>query len=277
MKPAAEAHGFSRPHLLVSPVWLHERLGNPQLRILDVGVLMAGLPVGYPYGHIPGAVYLDVRKFVSAVRGVPGALRPVPELAEVIGNLGIDRDMTVVIYDEGLGPIATQTFWALEFLGHRDVCILDGGIAAWKEAGLPVETDVNLPEPVAYVPTVCHDCGATAEWIQENIENPDVVLLDTRYPQEFSDGRIPGAVNRSWDDNLLHGKVPRLCSPPELAAAYRTLGVTPDKDIVCYCETGARSSHTYFVLRLMGYPRVRDYDGSWTEWHRVRGLPIDHD
>ncbi len=266
---------YPNERLLVRPAWLQEHLHDTDVRVLDVGVLMPGLPVGYPYGHVPGAVYLDIRKFFTAVRGVPGALRPVEELAEVIGQLGISNQKTVVIYDEGLGPIATQTFWALEYLGHPDVRILDGGIAAWKDAELPLETEVSLPSPETFVPHVCEDCGATAEWILENLDNPDVVLLDTRYPQEFSEGHIPGAVNRSWDDNLLHGEPPRLCSPPELHAAYEGLGVTPDKDIVCYCESGARSSHTYFVLRLMGYPRVRDYDESWTEWERVRHLPVE--
>jgi len=266
---------FPERHLLATTAWLTEHLNAPNLRILDVGVLLSGLPVGYPYGHIPGAVYLDVRKLFTAVRGVPGSLRSVSELADVMGQLGISQETTVVIYDEGLGPIATQTFWALEYLGHTDVHILDGGLAAWKEEGRPLETTVNAPEPVTFVPKIRSDRGTTAEWILENLDNPDIVLLDTRYPQEHQEGRIPGAVNRSWDDNLLHGTVPRLRCFSELEAAYKSLGVTPDKAVICYCETGARSSHTYFVLRLMGYPRVGDYDGSWTEWGRVRQLPSE--
>lgn len=266
---------------LVDVAWLDRHLADPQMRIIDVRATIPDLELGYPYGHIPGAVYLDMRELFTTVNGVPGRLVGQSTVEEVLGRLGLNHQSRPVIYDEGFGPLAGQLAWLLDYYGNRDVHILVGGWEAWEEAGGRVSTETVTPEPTLYHADPQGAKLATANWIAAHLGHPDVVLLDVRTEAEFERGRLPGAVHLPYDVTLADGipavdfTAPALRPVGELRCLFHDLGVTPDKEIVVYCETAARSAHTYVVLRWLGYPRVRNYEGSWAEWSRRPDLPIE--
>ncbi|MDE3090962.1 MAG: sulfurtransferase [Chloroflexota bacterium] len=260
--------------ILVDVGWLSQHLTDPNTRLLDVRASDPRLPVGYRMGHIPGAVALDVgRDFFVYADGVMQLAAP-DRIADVFARHGMANDTRVVIYDEWTGQLAAFTYWVLRYLGHRDVKILHGGWAAWRNNQGEVTREVPPIAPATYRAQPNDDARATAEWIQANAGRPDVFLLDTRTEEEYAMGHIPGAVNLSYDFSL-EMRTQTFKDAAVLRALLEAIGATPDKEIVAYCASGARSAHMFATLQLLGYPRVRNYDGSMADWYQLRGLPVE--
>ena len=270
---------YANAWLLVSGEELAAHLGEGGIRLLD-----ARPAEQYAVGHIPGAANLPLAEITRTVNGVPEMLAPLAELEQALGQRGVLQEAQAVIYDDFGGIQATRLFWALDALGHPRVSVLDGGWALWQREGRPISRGVPTLETLRYPGEARPDRVADRAWVQAHLQDPAVLLVDARSPAEFAGevpgrdikrpGHIPGAVNVEWVRNLTTTEPRQFRTAAELEALYRQAGVTPDKEIVVYCRTGVRASHDYFVLRLLGYPRVRLYDGSFLEWSADPTLPV---
>lgn len=258
---------------LVDPSWLIDHLSDSGLRLVDVRAELADMEIGYPWGHIPGALNLDMRELFTEVDGVPGRLVSRSTAERLLGRLGLTRQTPVMVYDEGFGPLAAQFAWLLGYFGHEDVRVLEGGWEAWEEMSGTISTEIITPEPALYVAEPDGAMVATANWVAAHLSHPEVVLLDVRTEAEYRRGHLPGAINLPYEDVLVYDPAPALRPEDELRGHFTQAGVPPDKEIIVYCQTGARSAHTWLVLRHLGYRRVRNYEGSWAEWSRRPELP----
>ena len=261
---------FPNDGLLVGSAWLADHLNDADLRLVEVTAPGAG----YKFGHVAGAVYLNLDDVLTGkATGVERTVGPIEEVAALLGRLGLSRDKTIVVYDELGGTRASQAFWLLEYLGCEQVHSLEGGIERWLAENRPTTSEAPDVREATFTPAIREERLATADWILDRLENSDVSVIDARSPEEYEDGHIPGARNRSWDKTLARKAYQAFRSPEDLKREFSELGASEDKEIVAYCMTGARSSHIYLALRLLGYTRVRNYDGSWTEWGSRRDLP----
>lgn len=275
---------YAEQRVLISPAHAFE-LMQTEDNIVFVDVRQSGQ---FEAGHIPGAVNIWRPNYGASsgewdYRGMRGS----PEkIYELLGNLGIDNETRIVVYTHGNGHDAFRFAWLTAMYGHnRDLIhVLDGFFPAWQAAGLPVSTDAAEITPVTYVPTGNIDPSrlASLEDIDRAIRDPNVIILDTRTPEEwwgiaqydgaFRKGHIPGAIHVNFTNNFDEDGIRNVA---ELRALYEAAGVTPDKEIIAYCQSGVRSSMTTTILAdMLGYPNVRNYDGSWIEWsyHRDRSV-----
>ena len=233
-------------------------------------------------GHIPGAVMLEYSALVTQSGHASGLLPPATQLSHILSAIGLTNDRHVVAYNDDNGSHAARLLWTLEVIGHNGYSLLNGGFAAWDELDLPIATAPERPAASDYYAVVHAHKYADYDYVREKIDDADTVLLDTRSAEEYHGkeqraaraGHIPGAINFDWSlaiDQLDNG---RLLHADELAARLGQLGVTPDKEIIPYCHTHQRSAHTSLVLKHLGFPRVRAYAGSWSEWGNRADAPV---
>ncbi len=276
-KPAVEKEVVSG-QLLVETEWIATKSGSSKLRLIDYGRKGAD----YQAGHVPGAVFIDRKAVWDKVNGIPGMLPSVETIVSELEKAGISNESTVVIYDSNSGLWASRLFWALEYLGHKDIHILNGGWNKWVQEKRAVQMTSYVPPRGKFIPHVQSGLLATETWILGNLNNPNVQIIDTRSSKEYAGedvraargGHIPGAVNINWILNLKSDGSKTFALEEEMVELYDSQKILKDKTIVTLCQTGVRGTHTYFVLKLLGYSKVRVYDGSWAEWGNDWEAPI---
>ena len=240
----------------------------------------------YLGGHIPRAVYLNVEELRAADRGVPNKVLGLASYSALFSRLGIVADRPVVIYSAGetRDNDATYLAWILQGLGHPSVALLDGGFGKWTLENRPVTRRYPVIEPTAFAPASFAPDRATLEDVKAALGARDAILVDARNADQYAGragaqlrrGHIPGAINHFWQDDLTKVDFATVWrARDDLRASYAAQGITPDKTVIAYCNGGLESSHVYFALHnLLGFPHVRVYDGSFTEWSEKVELPV---
>ncbi len=278
-------------HLLVSTKWVKENLVDSTKS--DVVIVDARGEDAYKSCHIPNAILLDDSALSETSEDVPVILKSAEVLANILARYGISQSKRVIIYSDGKSWGADgRLFWILEYLGHKKVQILNGGLTKWIADGYPATTEIThfVPE-FSYSPNPYYRKrkGAEKDEILENLNNPDFIIIDTRTISEYEGailygeargGHIPGAINFPFDE-VLESDTKAFKIPEEIEEIFKEKGIPVDflsrkkKAFVTYCTAGIRSGHTYFLLRLMGYSKPKNYDGSFYEWALDQNLPIE--
>jgi thiosulfate/3-mercaptopyruvate sulfurtransferase len=276
---------YVHPEYLVETGWVAEHLNDPAVRIIESNedVLL------YDISHIPGAVKVDW--FTTLQDSVRRDFISSDEFAELCSSLGIRNDSTVVFYGDKNNWFACYALWLFQYYGHKNVKIMNGGRAKWEKEDRPMTKEIPTFPKANYTANPANpSIRAFRDDVFKHLESGSP-LVDVRSPKEYSGellhmpnypqegalrgGHIPGAASIPWSQaiNEVDGTFKSI---EELRLLYERWGITPDKDIIAYCRIGERSSHTWFVLKyLMGYPKVRNYDGSWTEWGNLVNAPIE--
>jgi thiosulfate/3-mercaptopyruvate sulfurtransferase len=269
---------------LVSPQWARDHLDDPRVRFVEVDVDTTS----YEQSHLPGAVAWDWTTQLSD--NVRRDLVSREDLSRLLSASGIASDTYVVLYGDNNDWFAAWAYWQLKLFGWRNVSLLDGGRRYWLDNGFPVTTDVPTYAPTRMeLPEPSYELRAFRDDILPRLARGDLTLVDVRSPAEFRGeviappgmtetaqrgGHIPGAASIPWSQAVADDG--RFKSFDDLRALYESRGVAADRDVIAYCRIGERSSHTWFVLHeILGYPNVRNYDGSWTEWGSMVGVPIE--
>jgi thiosulfate/3-mercaptopyruvate sulfurtransferase len=276
---------YAHPEALVDTAWLAEHAKDPKVRVFEVDVDTSA----YEQGHVDGAIGLNWRKDLqkSPVRD----LLDKRELEELLSRSGATADTTIAIYGDNNNWFAAWFFWLLKYYGHKDARLVNGGRAKWIAEGRPLSTatpafaksDYRAKSPDASV-------RALRDLVLERVTDGKAKLIDVRSPKEYAGellapenlpqegaqrgGHIPGAQNVPWATAVAEDG--RFKAADELRSIYEAKGLTKGAETIAYCRIGERSAHTWFVLRyLLGHDRVRNYDGSWTEWGSLIGVPIE--
>jgi len=277
--------GYAHPEVLVETSWVADHLNDPNIRLIeaDEDVLL------YEVGHLPGAVKLDwhvdvqdplMRDFVSQ-----------QAFEQLMSHWGISNDTMIILYGDRNNWYACYSYWLFTMYGHRNMKIMNGGRSKWEAEARPLTKEVPHFEPTTYHAQPADETiRAFRDDVFSGLRSPERRLIDVRSPQEYT-GELIHMINYPQEGAQRGGHIPGAKSIPwataanadgtfksaeELRQIYGGKDVTPDKEVIAYCRIGERSAHTWFVLtRLLGYPRVRNYDGSWTEWGSLVRAPIE--
>lgn len=265
--------------LLVECERLAELSGAENLLVVDLCSTE-----NYAKYHIPGAVHLDYARIVADDKPVMGLLPETDSLSETMGAIGVAPDTWVIAYDDEGGGRAARLLWTLEILGHRRFSCLNGGLIAWINEGYRVNNQAVDPVARARYPVAWDNSPiAKRSYILERLGDPEVCLLDTRSLPEYNgvtklaerSGHIPGAVHFEWTDAMDMVNFRKLRPDHELRKLLAARGVAPEKEVIVYCQTHHRSSHTWLVLKHMGFERVKGYPGAWSDWGNQANTPIE--
>ena len=269
---------YRHPELLIETQNLGQLLSNPQLCLLD-----ARPPEEYRLGHLPGAVNLPAPSTDDLDANRRGFPLPPERAKQLFREAGISSSSQVVIYDDQGNRFAARVFYVLQFFGHPHVQVLNGGFKKWQSEGRPLTTDSPAVTPGDFRPQPNPAIIATSQWVNAHLKDPQFKLLDARSVEEFKGeriqgprgGHIPGAINLEWTRVLNSGEIKTFLDAPSLEKLFSDAQVLPSQEVVTYCQMGIRAADLYFALRLLGYDRVRIYDGSWQDWSALADLPAE--
>ena len=276
---------YAHPEYLVETEWVANHLNDPTIRIIESDED----PLLYPMGHIPGAVQVDW--FSTLQHPIRRDFVTKEQFSEMCSRLGIANDTTVVFYGDKSNWFACYALWLFEYYGHKIVKIMNGGRAKWEQEKRPLVKEIQSYARTTYS---AKDADKSIRAFRDEVlkhSNAKKPLVDVRSPKEYSGelthmpnypqegatrgGHIPGAVSIPWSQAVNETDA-TFKTARELLALYEGKNINADGDIIAYCRIGERSSLTWFVLKyLLGYPNVKNYDGSWTEWGNLVDAPIE--
>lgn len=272
----AIAYAASHPDMLVSTDWLAAHSTDAKVVILHVGPNRTA----YDAGHIPGARYVALPELAVTRDGIPNELAPVDDLKKVMEAAGVSDDSRVILYSDVSVLPATRAYFTLDYLGHGEqAALLDGGLEKWRKEGRTLTKDSPTPAPGRFTPHPKPELVVQIDAVKQMSAKPgsslSEVLLDARPAADFREkgSHIPGAVNAFWMENQASHEDQALKSDAELRKLYDALGVTSEKRVVTYCNSGMQATQSYFTLKYLGYD-VRLYDGSMSEW-KSKSAPVE--
>ncbi len=265
--------------VLVDTEWIEAHADDPSVRLLEVG----GNANAFGEGHLPGASFLSMGSLSNPDDPIRGQIATEAQVSAALSGVALERDQTVVLYDRRNNLSAARAYWVLKYYRHADVRIYNGGTPKWTEDGGAMSTVMVEYGPSDYQAGPADpEIRTTWQYVVDHTDDPSTLFCDTRGPEEYlgrdvraeRGGHIPGAINVEWTAAVNSDGTFK--SSEDLAALYRGAGFTPDKEIITYCQSGVRGAHTWFVLKeLLGYPSVRNYDGSWGEYGNNPESPIE--
>ena len=282
-----EKMSYVHPEVLVDTQWAEEHLKDPKVRFAEVDY---DSKANYELGHIPGAVLFDWKNDINdpLTRNVLSK----ESCQNLLQNTGINNDTTLLLYGDFNNWFAAFAFWVLKYYGYKDVRLINGGRKKWLQEDRALTKDVPTYSKGNFAANEPDsNIRVFLDEVKRAVSAPELKMVDVRSPKEFTGeilappeyptehaqrgGHIPGAVNIPWAQ-AVNDSDGTFKNTDELKQLYESKGITPDKEIIAYCRIGERSSHTWFVLKyLLGYPKVKNYDGSWTEWGNMIANPIE--
>lgn len=264
--------------LILEAAKLSEQLDNPNVIVIDFSQ-----PATYLQHHIPGAFFLDYSWITKAENPVMGLLPDIEQLNRVLSAFGVTPDTHIVAYDDEGGGRACRLLWTLDTIGHQHYSLLNGGLQTWIHAQHPTSQNIVWPTPSSYTGTLDTSAIAEKQFILDTLKDDTTMILDCRSPMEYSGtkafaargGHIPGAVNMNWMELIDTDNHLQLKSISEIERILEAKGITKDKTIITHCQTHHRSSHSYIVLKSLGYKNIKGYPGSWSDWGNDTSTPIE--
>jgi thiosulfate/3-mercaptopyruvate sulfurtransferase len=279
---------YAHPEVLVETQWVEDRLKDSNVRIAEVDY---DPKANYQLGHIPGAVLFDWKQDINDPVNRNVLSRQACD--DLLQRAGVYNDTTLVLYGDFNNWFAAFAFWVFKYYGFKDVRIMNGGRKKWLEEDREISKDIpNYPKGNIKTTGPDDNIRVFLDEVKQALDARDrIKMVDVRSPKEFTGeilapaeyptehaqrgGHIPGAENIPWAQ-AVNDKDGTFKSADELKKLYESKGITQDKEIIAYCRIGERSSHTWFVLKyLLGYPNVKNYDGSWTEWGNMIANQIE--
>jgi thiosulfate/3-mercaptopyruvate sulfurtransferase len=277
---------YVHPEVLVDTQWVEDHLKDPKVRVAEVDY---DPKANYKLGHAVGAVLFDWKEDIN--HPLTRNIFSKQSCEDLLQRAGINNDTTLILYGDFNNWFAAFAFWVFKYYGYDDIRLMNGGRKKWLEEDRPLSKDIpEYPKGNFKAAEPDNSIRVFLNYVRDSIESSQKVLIDVRSPKEFTGeilappeyptehaqrgGHIPGALNIPWSQAVSEDGTFK--SAEELKKLYESKGISPNKEVITYCRIGERSSHTWFVLKyLLGYPNVKNYDGSWTEWGNMIDNPIE--